>query len=163
MRPQICTVYGLTLSTHKMLILTHMHRSHQYLCHLFTPALDYECRHENKGTDLVLVLEKYWVCKWDHKSCEICTVYRLTLSEYTQNAHPHTHRSHQYLYHLFTPTLDYECRHENKDTDLVLVLEKCWVCKWDRKSCEICTVYRLTLSTHKMFIDPHTHIEVTNM
>ena len=56
-------------------------------------------------------------------------------------------------------TLDYECRHENKGTDLILVTRKCVVHKWDQKSYKICTVPIYIEYTQMLFL---THPEVTN-
>ena len=58
---------------------------------------DYEYRHKNKGTGLVLVSRKCGVYKWDQESYKMCTV--PINMKYTQNAHPHTHRSHQCHFH----------------------------------------------------------------
>jgi hypothetical protein len=49
--------YRLTWSTHTMLILIHTQNS-PTPCHLLQ---DYECRDENKGTDLVLIPRKFGV------------------------------------------------------------------------------------------------------
>ena len=63
-------------------------------------TLDYEYRHQNKGTGLVLILGKCGVYKLDQKNYKMCTAsidmkYTLKIN----NAHPHTHRSHQYHVH----------------------------------------------------------------
>jgi hypothetical protein len=60
-------------------------------------TLDYEFRHENKGTGLILVPRKCGVYKWHQKSYKICTVQ--IYIEYTQKAHSHTQRSHYYYVH----------------------------------------------------------------
>ena len=60
---------------------------------------DYEYRHKNKGTDLVLVPRKFGVYKWDHQSYKIlCTVTVLIYIEYAQNAHApsHTQKPHTF-------------------------------------------------------------------
>jgi hypothetical protein len=48
--------YRFTLSTHKMLILTHTEVT-TTMSTVYT-TLDYECRHEKKGTGLILVPRK---------------------------------------------------------------------------------------------------------
>ena len=56
---KMCTV--LTLSTHKMLILR-LTEVTNTMSTVYT-TLDYEYKHGNKGTDLVLVPRKYGVYK----------------------------------------------------------------------------------------------------
>ena len=75
-----------------MLILTNTEVTNT-MSNVYT-TIDYEYRHQNKGTDLVLILGKCGVYKFDQKSYKMCTV--SIDMKYTQNAHPHTHRSHQY-------------------------------------------------------------------
>ena len=86
-----CVLYRLTWSTHKMLILTHTEVTNA-MSTVYT-TLDYEYRHKNKGTGLILVPRKCWVYKSDQESQKTCTV--PVNMKYTQNAHPHIHRSHQ--------------------------------------------------------------------
>ena len=79
-------------------------------------TIDYEYRHQNKGTGLILILGKCGVYKCDQKSYKMCTVpinmkytqmFILTHSKVT-NAMPTVYT-----------TLDYGYRHQNKDTDQV--------------------------------------------
>jgi hypothetical protein len=58
-------------------------------------TLDYDRRQENKSIDLIMVPRKYWVYKQDSKSYEIFTVPINIIIEYSQNAHPCTHRTSQ--------------------------------------------------------------------
>ena len=112
-----------------MLILTLTHTEVTTIMSTVYTTLDYECRHENKGIGLILVPRKWGVYELDQRSYMISTVW--IYIQYTQNAHPHTHR--EVITTMFTVyiTLDYECRHENKGTDLVLVPKKCGVYELD--------------------------------
>ena len=84
------------LTKNSPLIRILIHKPSFLLTTVYTP-LDYEYRHKNKGTGQVLVPRKYGVYKLDQKSYKMCTV--LIDMKYTLNAHPHTHRSHQYHVH----------------------------------------------------------------
>jgi hypothetical protein len=72
-----------------MLILTHTEVT-TTMSTVYT-TLDYEYRHEKKGTGLILVPRKYGVYKWDQKIYKIYTV--PIHIEYTQNAHTYMHRT----------------------------------------------------------------------
>ena len=100
-------------------------------------TIDYEYRHQNKGTDLVLILGKCGVYKFDQKSYKMCMV--SIDMKYTQNAHPHTHTEVTNTMSNVYTTIDYEYRHQNKGSGLVLILGKCGVYKLDQKSYKMCT------------------------
>ena len=74
-----------------MLILTHTEVTNA-MPTVYT-TLDYGYRHKNKGTGMVLVPRKYGVYKRDQETYKMCTV--PIDMKYTQNALPHTLKSHQ--------------------------------------------------------------------
>ena len=55
-----------------MLILKHTELTNA-MSNVYT-TLDYEYRHKNKGTGLILVPRKCGVYKWDQESYKMCTV-----------------------------------------------------------------------------------------
>ena len=65
--------------------------------------------------------------------------------KYTQNAHPHTLKSHPCTMSTVYTTLDYSYSYNNKCTGMVLVHtdRKCGVHKLDHESYKMCTVYVL--------------------
>ena len=93
---KMCTYmqYRLAWSTHKMLILTHTEVTNA-ISTVYT-TLYYGYRHKNKGTGIVLVPKKCGMYKRDQESYSIQDVYSIPIDmKYTQNAHPHTLKSHQ--------------------------------------------------------------------
>ena len=91
-----------------------------------------------------LELQRSCVKNWGLKSYKNCT-------DYCECTYMYVHRNLEYtdtevtnaMSTVYT-TLDYEYRHKNKGTGLILVPRKCWVYKWDQKSyrnkvCTSCT------------------------
>ena len=84
---KMCRV-SVNIEVYKMLILTHTEVTNA-MSTVYT-TLYYGYRHKSKGTNLILVPRKCGVYKLDQESYKMCRV-----SINIQNAHSHTHRSHQ--------------------------------------------------------------------
>jgi hypothetical protein len=123
------------------------HTSDQYYYVTCFTTLDFKYRHENKGTDLVLVPRKCGILKWDQRATKYaCIQYRFWFSTHKMLIFTYTKVTN--IGHLFTK-LDYEYRyHENKGTDLFLVPTKCQVgCINETTKSYRCVQYWLVLST----------------
>ena len=104
-------------------------------------TLDYEYRHKNKGTGLVLALRKYEVYKMRPKiKAPRYVLYRLI---YRSTNIPTNIEVTNAMSTVYT-TLDYGYGHKNKGTGIVLIPRKCGVYKRDQESYKMCTVPIIT-------------------
>ena len=91
-------------------------------------TLDYEYRHKNKGTDLILVPRKCGVYIQNQESSKMCTVLIDEHEMHTKYSSSHTEVTNV-MPTVYT-TLDYGYRHKNKGTDQVwYVLQRS--CMWN--------------------------------
>ena len=89
-----------------------------------------------------LELQRWCVKNWGLKSYENCTDYCECMYAHGNLEYTHTKVTNA-MPTVYT-ILDYEYRHKNKDTGLILVPRKCVVYKWDQKCyrnkvCTSCT------------------------
>ena len=105
-----------------MLILTHS-KVINAMPTVYT-TLDYGYRHRNKCTGMALVPRKCGVYKLDQESYKICTI---TLKYIQMLILTHTEVTNA-MPTVYT-TLDYDYRHKNKCTLIILVPGKCAVYK----------------------------------
>ena len=113
-------------------------------------TLEYECRHENKGTDQLWCLEDK-VCGFETKKATKSVHCTDTCEKHTL-----THTDVTSTMSLGDETLEYECRHENKGTDQLWCL-KDEVCGFEAKKATKSVHCTDTCEKHTL-----THTDVTS-